>query len=156
MAEQVQALLGRFVLGHGELDAAITRASQCRDILQARLVELHKQGVNLFDQSYKLIPGTDPKQYTTGYTERFAQICQEECDKLTKGTRGGKVTFIVDSKGYCPVNNSWVSQNLPAIVKSICRCAATNVCSPTRLVCAPQATSSVFCCRLTCAIPARS
>ncbi|MCF9003647.1 methyl-accepting chemotaxis protein [Pseudomonas syringae] len=110
VAEQVQALLGRFVLGHGELDAAITRASQCRDILQARLAELHKQGVNLFDQSYKLIPGTDPKQYTTGYTERFAQICQEECDKLTKGTRGGKVTFIVDSKGYCPVNNSWVSQ----------------------------------------------
>ncbi|EGH72075.1 histidine kinase, HAMP region: chemotaxis sensory transducer [Pseudomonas syringae pv. aceris str. M302273] len=110
VAEQVQALLGRFVLGHGELDAAITRASQCRDILQVRLAELHKQGVNLFDQSYKLIPGTDPKQYTTGYTERFAQICQEECDKLTKGTRGGKVTFIVDSKGYCPVNNSWVSQ----------------------------------------------
>lgn len=32
VAEQVQALLGRFVLGHGELDAAITRASQCRDI----------------------------------------------------------------------------------------------------------------------------
>ncbi|PPS27746.1 chemotaxis protein [Pseudomonas amygdali pv. morsprunorum] len=109
VAEQVQALLGRFVLGHGELDAAITRASQCRDILQVRLAELHKQGVNLFDQSYKLIPGTDPKQYMTGYTERFAQVCQEECDKLTKGTRGGKVTFIVDNKGYCPVNNSWVS-----------------------------------------------
>ncbi|RMM04933.1 Histidine kinase, HAMP region: chemotaxis sensory transducer [Pseudomonas caricapapayae] len=109
VAEQVQALLGRFVLGHGELDAAITRASHCRDILQARLAELHKQGVNLFDQSYTLIPGTDPKQYMTGYTERFAQVCQEECDKLTKGTRGGKVTFIVDNKGYCPVNNSWVS-----------------------------------------------
>ncbi|PCK90020.1 methyl-accepting chemotaxis protein [Pseudomonas viridiflava] len=110
VAERVQALLGRFVLGHGELDAAITRASECRDILQARLAALHKGGVNLFDQSYKLIPGTDPKQYMTGYTERFAQICQEECDKLTKGTRGGKVTFIVDNKGYCPVNNSWVSQ----------------------------------------------
>ncbi|CAM3237526.1 chemotaxis protein [Pseudomonas floridensis] len=110
VAERVQALLGRFVLGHGELDAAITRASQCRDVLQARLAELHKQGVNLFDQSYKLIPGTDPKQYMTSYTERFALICQEECDKLTKGTRGGKVSFIVDSKGYCPVNNSWVSQ----------------------------------------------
>jgi len=110
VAERVQALLGRFVLGHGELDAAITRASNCRDILQERLGALHKSGVNLFDQSYKLIPGTDPKQYTTTYTERFAQICQEECDKLTKGTRGGKVSFIVDSKGYCPVNNSWVSR----------------------------------------------
>lgn len=110
VAEKVQALLGRFVLGHGALDAGITRASHCRDRLQVRLAALQREGVNLFDQNYKLIPGTDPKQYTTSYTERFAQICQEECDALTKGTRGGKVTFIVDSKGYCPVNNSWVSK----------------------------------------------
>ncbi|MCQ3001549.1 methyl-accepting chemotaxis protein [Pseudomonas syringae] len=110
VAERVQTMLGKFVLGHGALDAAITRASKCRDILQERLAELHRSGLNLFDQSYKLIPGTDPKQYLTSYTERFAQVCQEECDKLTKGTKGGKVSFIVDTKGYCPVNNSWVSK----------------------------------------------
>ncbi|TBU75816.1 methyl-accepting chemotaxis protein [Pseudomonas daroniae] len=110
VAERVQTLLGRFVLGQGELDAAITRASQCRDILQSRLAALQREGVNLFDQNYRLIANTDPKQYMTGYTERFAQICQEEIDKLTKGTPGGIVTFIVDNKGYCPVNNSWVSK----------------------------------------------
>ena len=110
VAERVQTLLGKFVLGHGALDAAITRASACRDTLQARLAAAQREGLNLFDQSYKLIPNTDPKQYLTSYTERFAQICQEECDKLTKGTVGGKVSFIVDSKGYCPVNNSWVSK----------------------------------------------
>ncbi|UQY34012.1 methyl-accepting chemotaxis protein [Pseudomonas fulva] len=110
VAERVQTLLGRFVLGEGELDAAITRATGCRDALQARLATLQREGVNLFDQNYKLIPNTDPKQYLTGYTERFAQICQEEIDRLTKGTPGGIVTFIVDTKGYCPVNNSWVSK----------------------------------------------
>ncbi|WP_070885354.1 methyl-accepting chemotaxis protein [Pseudomonas sp. D2-3] len=110
VAERVQTLLGRFVLGEGELDAAITRATQCRDALQARLATLQREGVNLFDQNYKLIPNTDPKQYMTGYTERFAQICQEEIDRLTKGTHGGIVTFIVDTRGYCPVNNSWVSK----------------------------------------------
>ena len=110
VAEKVQALLGRFVLGHGKLDAAITRASQCRDVLQVRLEALQREGLNLFDQSYQLVPGTDPKQYMTSYTERFAQACQEECDKLTRSTPGGKVSFIVDSKGYCPVNNSWVSK----------------------------------------------
>lgn len=110
VAERVQTLLGRFVLGQGELDAAITRASQCRDALQVRLAALQREGVNLFDQNYRLIPNTDPKQYMTGYTERFAQICQEEIDRLTKGTPGGIVTFIVDTKGYCPVNNSWVSK----------------------------------------------
>nr|WP_312230409.1 methyl-accepting chemotaxis protein [Pseudomonas sp.] len=110
VAERVQTLLGRFVLGEGELDAAITRATQCRDALQARLATLQREGVNLFDQNYKLIANTDPKQYMTGYTERFAQICQEEIDRLTQGTVGGIVTFIVDTKGYCPVNNSWVSK----------------------------------------------
>ena len=110
VAERVQTLLGRFVLGQGELDAAITRASQCRDALQVRLAALQREGVNLFDQNYRLIPNTDPKQYMTGYTDRFAQICQEEIDRLTKGTPGGIVTFIVDTKGYCPVNNSWVSK----------------------------------------------
>ncbi|MGV6394365.1 methyl-accepting chemotaxis protein [Pseudomonas caspiana] len=110
VAERVQTLLGKFVLGHGALDAAITRASQCRDILQVRLAAAQREGLNLFDQSYKLIPNTDPKQYLTSYTERFAQICQEECDRLTKATTGGIVSFIVDNKGYCPVNNSWVSK----------------------------------------------
>ena len=110
VAERVQTMLGKFVLGHGALDAAITRASDCRDSLQRRLAVLQREGLNLFDQGYKLIPNTDPKQYMTSYTERFAQVCQEECDKLTKGTKGGKVSFIVDNKGYCPVNNSWVSK----------------------------------------------
>ncbi|OLU27036.1 methyl-accepting chemotaxis protein [Pseudomonas sp. PA27(2017)] len=110
VAERVQELLGRFVLGEGELDAAITRATGCRDALQTRLATLQREGVNLFDQNYKLIANTDPKQYMTGYTERFAQICQQEIDRLTKGTPGGIVTFIVDTKGYCPVNNSWVSK----------------------------------------------
>ncbi|WP_407316138.1 methyl-accepting chemotaxis protein [Pseudomonas sp. nanlin1] len=110
VAERVQTLLGRFVLGHGALDAAITRASQCRDRLQEHLNALHKGGLNLFDQTYRMIPNTDPKQYLTAYTERFAQVCQQEIDILAKGTPGGKVAFIVDTKGYCPVNNSWVSK----------------------------------------------
>lgn len=110
VAERVQAMLGSFVLGHGALDAAITRASDCRDVLQQRLADLQREGLNLFDQHYQPIPNTDPQQYVTRYSERFAKVCQEEIDKLTKGTQGGKVTFIVDTKGYCPVNNSWVSK----------------------------------------------
>ncbi|TBU98778.1 methyl-accepting chemotaxis protein [Phytopseudomonas dryadis] len=110
VAERVQTLLGRFVLGQGELDAAITRASLCRDVLQLRLEVLQDEGLNLFEQNYRLIPDTDPKQYLTRYTERFAQICQDEIDALTRSTPGGIVTFLVDTQGYCPVNNSWVSK----------------------------------------------
>ncbi len=110
VAEQVQDTIGRFVLGHGQLDAAISRSAQCRDQLQARLIELQRSGVNLFDQQYRPVPGTDPQQFLTGYTQRMAEVCQSSCDQLVKDTPGGKVAFIVDSQGYCPVNNSWFSR----------------------------------------------
>src|SRR3546814_10476495 len=54
VAEKVQALLGRFVLGHGKLDAAITRASQCRDSLQVQLEALQQDGLNLDRKSTRL------------------------------------------------------------------------------------------------------
>lgn len=110
VAEKVQGTIGRFVLGHGELDASITRAGQCRDRVQAALETLQASGTTIFDQSYRLIPGTNPKQYLTGYTEKLAAAVQSECDKLVKATPGGKVAFVVDQRGYCPVNNSWFSK----------------------------------------------
>lgn len=110
VAERVQDTIGRFVVGHGELDATITRAGHCRDKLQQQMTDLHQTGVNIFDQTYRPISGTDPKQYLTGYTQRFAELCQSECDQLVKSTPGGRVAFMVDIQGYCPVNNSWFSK----------------------------------------------
>ena len=78
-------------------------------VVQLREV-LQRSGVNLFDQHYRPVAGTDPQQYLTGYTQRLAELCQSSCDQLVKDTPGGKVAFIVDSQGYCPVNNSWFSR----------------------------------------------
>jgi methyl-accepting chemotaxis protein len=110
VAEKVQGIIGSFVLGHGELDASITRARHCRDKIQMSLETLQAQGVAIMDQSYRAIAGTDPKQYLTSYTEKLATMVQSECDTLVKVTLGGKVAFIVDNQGYCSVNNSWCSK----------------------------------------------
>ncbi len=110
VAEKVQGTIGRFVLGHGELDASITRAGQCRDQIQTVLETLQAAGTTIFDQSYRLIPGTEPRQYLAAYTEKLATEVQAECDRLVRATPGGKVAFVVDQRGYCPVNNSWFSK----------------------------------------------
>lgn len=110
VAEQVQDNIGRFVLGQGELDAAISRAGRCRDRVLQVITELRNAGVNMFDRSYRPIAGTNPPQFLTGYTQRLAELAQGACDKLVKDTPGGKVAFIVDTQGYCPVNNSWFSK----------------------------------------------
>ncbi|AEP31410.1 methyl-accepting chemotaxis protein [Brumicola nitratireducens] len=110
VAEKVQGTIGRFVLGHGELDASITRAGLCRDKIQSSLNNLQAQGTKIFDKSYSLIAGTNPQQYGTAYTDKLIAAVQNDCDQLVKATPGGKVAFVVDQQGYCPVNNSWFSK----------------------------------------------
>lgn len=118
VAEEVQAVTGRFVLGHGPLDAAMTRAMRCRDRIAVQMAQLAASGVNLFDQQYRPIEGTDPKKFITGYTERFAKQFQAQFDELAKATPGGKFVLAVDANGYGPTHNSWYS-HLPTGDRSV-------------------------------------
>ncbi|MBV8467978.1 MAG: hypothetical protein JO218_18700 [Burkholderiales bacterium] len=110
VAEQVQALTGRFTLGHGPLDAAISRCLACRDEIQAGIATIAAAGVDVFDQQYRPVAGTDPQKYLTGYADRFAQAFQPLYDKLAKATPGGKFALIVDVNGYAPSHNSWYAK----------------------------------------------
>jgi len=109
VAEEVQSVTGRFVLGHGPLDAAVSRAMRCRDRVAEDMSQLAASGVNLFDQQYRPIEGTDPKKYQTGYADRFAAQFQAQFDELAKATPGGKFVLAVDANGYGPTHNSWYS-----------------------------------------------
>ncbi len=110
VADSVQELTGRFVLGHGPLDVAISRALKQREQMQARITELAAGGLDVFDQRYQPIAGTDPQKFLTAYTERFAREFQTQYDALVKATPGGKFSLLVDSKGYGPSHNSWYSK----------------------------------------------
>ncbi|GAB3250800.1 methyl-accepting chemotaxis protein [Chitinimonas naiadis] len=110
VADTVQELTGRFVLGHGPLDAVISRTIAVRDQMQARIAALAKEGLDVFDQRYQPVAGTDPQKFLTTYTERFAREFQSGYDALVKATPGGKFSLLVDSQGYGPSHNSWYSK----------------------------------------------
>lgn len=112
VTENVQELMGRFIVGQGGLEAAVTRAAEYRDLLQAQITEISQQGLNVFDQQYQPVSGTDPKKFKTAYDDLFARKFQPYYDRLAKETPGGKFALLVDKNGYAPSHNSWYSKSL--------------------------------------------
>jgi len=109
MAERVQEMTGRFILGQGPIDLIIARVSTIRDQMQAELNALAEGGVNLFDRQYRPVKDTVPKKFETGYSKYFVEKFQPLYDGLVKATAGGKFSLLVDSNGYAPTHNSWFS-----------------------------------------------
>ena len=109
-AEQVQALIGRFTVGQGDLDANIQLASRIRDDVQRRIEAIARTGVNVFDQQYRPVPGSKPQKYSTSWDKQFEQSLQPLFDKLARGAVGGKFSLAVDTNGYGATHNSWYSK----------------------------------------------
>lgn len=109
-SDQVQQLIGRFIVGVGEFDQAIQQMSVYRDRMQQRIGELKRGGLDVFDQRYQPIVGSKPQKYSTAYDEVFAREFQLMYDQLAKQIAGGKFSLLVDSNGYGPSHNSWYSQ----------------------------------------------
>jgi methyl-accepting chemotaxis protein len=108
--ENVQALVGRFVIGQGPLDAMITLCCQYRDRVAAKIEALQARGINIFDQNYQAIPNTNPQKYKTSYNSLFVQEIQPLYDELARTAAGGKFSLAVDNRGYGPTHNSWYSK----------------------------------------------
>ncbi|WP_137936721.1 methyl-accepting chemotaxis protein [Chitinivorax sp. B] len=109
-SEEVQELIGRFVVGVGEFDKAIQTTARFRDQIVERMWEMKRGGVDIFDQRYVPITSTNPQKYRTAYDEQFARTFQPEFDQLARAIPGGKFALLVDTKGYAPTHNSWYSK----------------------------------------------
>ncbi|MBV8679306.1 MAG: methyl-accepting chemotaxis protein [Aquitalea sp.] len=110
VAEQVQEMVSRFVIGEGEFDRMISLARHKRDELQAILHDQLKAGINVFDQRYQAIAGSKPAKYHTCYDDQLAGRVQPLYDALARDIVGGRFCLLVDSNGYAPTHNSWYSQ----------------------------------------------
>ncbi|WP_024301955.1 methyl-accepting chemotaxis protein [Pseudogulbenkiania sp. MAI-1] len=109
-AEQVQDLVSRFIIGEGVFDKALNNARQTRDELQQVLSRAANEGVNLFDQQYRPIPGVTPPKYHTSYDNKLESILQPIYDRAVQDSKGGRFCVMVDSNGYAPTHNSFYSR----------------------------------------------
>ena len=104
--EQVQELVSRFRTGRGNFDFNLDKVKAYRQQVEENLVAMAAQGIPVFDQQYRPIPGTVPQKYKTGYDDAFARQMQPLCDRLADEVRGGVFALCVDTNGYGPTHNS--------------------------------------------------
>ena len=92
------------------IDLARSKADEIAELFTAAVARGQISMADLFDDAYKVVPGSDPKQVTTrftGFTDRVLPALQEPVLGFDK-----RITFCaaVDRNGYLPTHNAIYSQ----------------------------------------------
>jgi methyl-accepting chemotaxis protein len=107
--ERLLELVSRFRTGTGELESVIQRTYRWRDAMEARIQELAARGVDVFDQSYRPVPDTNPQKFTTSYAAVFARELQPLFDEARRDL-GSIYSVALDVNGYLATHHSGVSE----------------------------------------------
>ncbi|WP_022850111.1 methyl-accepting chemotaxis protein [Limisalsivibrio acetivorans] len=111
-AETMQRLVAMFRTGHGAFEKIVTSAEAMRDSIQKSLGEIKGKGINIFDENYREVPGTDPQKYDASYTDTIRRELQEYVDRMKKEIPGAIYTLPVARTGYLPIHHSEVSREM--------------------------------------------
>ncbi len=111
--EDLQCTLADFRTGNSMFDTLHNACTSFRDNVAGVLQKLADRGVNVFDQSYKDIAGSNPKRYTTAYDSQCDSELTRLYDDLLRNVPGLTYSLSVDSNGYAPAHNS-VFSNAPS------------------------------------------
>ncbi|GAB4556796.1 MAG: methyl-accepting chemotaxis protein [Geothermobacteraceae bacterium] len=111
-SENLQQLVACFKTGSGTFEQILATARDFRAKTTAFIEDLQRQGVQIFDTSYKPVPGTDPQKYTTCYDRYFEQSLQRLYDEVCAEVPSGIYALCVDVNGYAPTHNSRFAQKL--------------------------------------------
>lgn len=103
--EDLQCTLADFRTGNSMFDTLHDQCTVFRNQVAAVLQKLADRGVNIFDQAYKDIPGSDPKRYTTAYDSQCDSELTRMYDDMLRQVQGLTYSLAVDSNGYAPAHN---------------------------------------------------
>jgi methyl-accepting chemotaxis protein len=108
--EQVQELVSRFIIGEGPFDQMVNRVRAARDELQVYLSDALARGIQINDQSYVQIPGSQPPKYHTRYDHQVESTLQQVYDRCAADVAGCRFCVMTDTNGYAPTHMSSASQ----------------------------------------------
>jgi methyl-accepting chemotaxis protein len=111
--EDLQCTLADFRTGNSKFDTLHDNCMQFRDQVAAVLQTLNERGVNVFDQHYKEIPGSNPKRYSTAYDNQCDADLTRLYDDLLGNVQGLTYSLSVDTNGYAPAHNG-IFSNTPS------------------------------------------
>lgn len=110
ITERLQSLVSQFRVGQGGFETTVERARVHRDRMAAKISELRRRGVNVFDTRYDSVAGSEPPKYRTAYTELFAQELQPLYDQALAEIDGALFALCVDCNGYAATHNKKFSK----------------------------------------------
>ncbi len=122
--EDLQCTLADFRTGNSKFDTLHDKCASFRDNVAGILQKMADRGVNVFDQAYKEIPGSNPKRYTTAYDGQCDAELTRLYDDLLRDVQGLTYSLAVDTNGYAPAHNGIFSNppsGDPAIDLTKCR-----------------------------------
>lgn len=122
--EDLQCTLADFRTGNSMFDTLHDRCEAFRDNVAKILQVLSDRGLNVFDQNYKEIPGSNPKRYTTAYDGQCDRELTGLYDRLLSDMPGLVYSLAVDTNGYAPAHNGIFSNppsGDPAVDLAKCR-----------------------------------
>jgi methyl-accepting chemotaxis protein len=111
--EDLQCTLSDFRTGNSKFDTLHDKCAGFRDAVLSVLQKLNDRGVNVFDQAYRDIPGSNPKRFTTAYDSQCDAELTRLYDDLLRDVPGLTYSLAVDSNGYAPAHNGAFS-NAPS------------------------------------------
>ncbi len=103
--ESVQELVSRFKIGRGAFDFNVEQARRFQQEFQDALTVMSQRGIDIWDQNYRPIPGTDPQKYEVSYVAAFEREIQPIAEATLGRLKGGAYALVVDSKGYGAIHN---------------------------------------------------
>lgn len=109
--EMLQGELAHFRTGRTAFDDLSEATKRLRDRVQEILTKAYKsQSLNIFDQNYKLIPGSNPERFTTSYDGAIEKALTNAYDTTLAEFDGCVYSLSVDNKGYAPAHNAIFSK----------------------------------------------
>jgi methyl-accepting chemotaxis protein len=111
--EDLQCTLADFRTGDSKFDTLHDKCTGFRDAVVGVLQKLSERGVNVFDQAYKDIPGSNPKRFTTAYDSQCDAELTRMYDAMLRDVPGLTYALAVDTNGYAPAHNG-VFSNAPS------------------------------------------
>ncbi|CAM5338614.1 methyl-accepting chemotaxis protein [Eoetvoesiella caeni] len=108
--ESLQRQLTALRTGETAFDWLAMTLRELRGSCVKLLDQAGKRGVDIFDQQYRRIPGSNPPRYNTLYDAAIEQHLQQTLDNVLDRVPAGMYSVMIDRNGYCPAHNARYSQ----------------------------------------------
>ncbi|MGI1678457.1 MAG: hypothetical protein K6L75_07000 [Cellvibrionaceae bacterium] len=104
--------LARFRLPNGRIEHIVVVLNERRRIVEEKLLELERDGVDIWSRQYTSIPNTFPEKFETPWTYPFKEKFQILIDDWyeDKSIKGAVYWMPIDDHGYCAVNRKDLSK----------------------------------------------